>query len=77
MRLQDIPPRIARLDQLSSGLQKEQTDLIRNGQPFTREELEAYLDGVRQATNGLGKAALGQVVRRLQQDGGNALAGPT
>jgi len=68
MRPQDIPPRIARLQQLSTGLQKEQADLIRNGQPFTREEVEAYLDGVRRAINGLDRAALAlrQVVRRLK-----------
>jgi hypothetical protein len=51
---QDIPPHIARLNQLANGLQKEQADLIRDDRPFTREELEAYLDGVRLAINGLG-----------------------
>lgn len=68
MRPQDLPPRIARLKQLASGLQKEQADIIRNGQPFTREEAEAYLDGVRRAINGLDRAALAlqQVVRRLE-----------
>jgi hypothetical protein len=72
MRPQDIPLRIARLKQLASGLQKEQADIIRNGQPFTREEVEAYLDGVRRAINGLGRAAvaLQQVVRRLDAGGG-------
>jgi hypothetical protein len=45
MRPQDIPPRIARLNQLANGLQKVQADLIRDGRPFARQELEAYLDG--------------------------------
>lgn len=67
MRPQDIAPRIVRLNQLSSGLQKEQADLIRDSQPFTREEVEAYLDGVRRAINGLDRAALALrgVSRRL------------
>jgi hypothetical protein len=68
MKPQDIPPRILRLNQLANGLQKEQADIIRNGQPFTREEAEAYLDGGRRPINGLGRAALelGQVARRLE-----------
>jgi hypothetical protein len=57
MRPQDIPPRIARLNQLSNGLQKEHADLIRDDRPFTRQEVEEYLDGVRRSINGLGWAA--------------------
>jgi hypothetical protein len=74
MRPQDLPPRIARLNQLANGLQKEQADLIRDDRPFTREEVEAYLDGVRRAINGLGRAAvaLQQVVRRLDSEGGKS-----
>jgi len=79
MRPQDIPPRIARLNQLSSGFQKEQADLIRNGQPFTRPELEEYLDGIRRAINGLDRAAgaLRGVGRRLGQDGGGERSAET
>lgn len=74
MRPQDLPPRITRLNQLANGLQKEQADLIRDDRPFTREEVEAYLDGVRRAINGLGRAAvaLQQVVRRLEGEGGKS-----
>lgn len=69
MRPQDLPPRIARLNQLANGLQKEQADLIRNGLPFTREE--QYLDDVRRAINGLDRAAvaLQQAVRRMEGEG--------
>jgi hypothetical protein len=35
-------------------LQTEQANLIRHGRPFTREAVEAYLEGVRLAINGLG-----------------------
>jgi hypothetical protein len=70
MRPQDIAPRIARLRQLSQGLQREQADLIRCGEPFTRAELEEYLDGIRRAINGLDRAALALrgVSGRLQQE---------
>lgn len=69
MRRQDLPPHIARLNQLANGFQKEQADLIRDDRSFTREELEEYLDGVRRAINGLDRAALALrgVSRRLGQ----------
>jgi hypothetical protein len=72
MRPQDIPPRIARLNQLANGLQKERADLNRDDRPFTRQELEAYLDGGWPGDNGLGRAAvaLRGVNRRVGQEGG-------
>ena len=72
MRPQDIAPRIARLRQLSQGLQREQADLIRCSEPFTRAELDEYLDGIRWAINGLDRAALALrgVSGRLQQERG-------
>jgi hypothetical protein len=74
-----VPLLLTILNQLSNDLQIEQADLIRDSQPFSRPELEEYLDGVRRAINGLARAALAlqQVNRRLVQEGGGQLAPST